>query len=1021
MKIKYKHQRFQAEAAKCVTDVFLGQPKSEGLDSFLMDQGTNRGLFEVEGFGNAPIALSRDSLCDNVRSIQMAQGLKPIEQLQGEGLTLTIEMETGTGKTYTYIKTMFELNRLYGWSKFIIVVPSIAIREGVFKSFESMAEHFATEYGKRMQYFVYDSKQLSKIDGFAQDNGIHVMVINTQAFNASLNEEKNQEGRKGDAAARIIFSRRDEFGSRRPIDILAKTNPILIIDEPQSVLGTDKKNATRKGIELFHPLFKLLYSATHRKDDIYNLVFRLDAIDAFNKKLVKKVEVRGVHQVGSTATNGYVFLDEIVISKGNPRARIGFDVKTANGTRQVLRLVDEHFNLKEQSGGLHEYDDNYVINRIDGLTGTIHFLNGLTLQEGEMVGAANEDLVRRMQIRETIKTHLERERQLFPKHIKVLSLFFIDHVENYRIYDKDGAEKGKYAQIFEEEYQRALQEFMPTFTDGEYTRFLSDYRNACENIHDGYFSVDGKGRIVESGTRKEGQNEERGFNLIMKDKERLLSQDCPVRFIFSHSALKEGWDNPNVFQICTLKDTSNEIKKRQEVGRGMRLCVNDKGERQDADVLGDAVFNTNVLTVIASESYDDFAKKLQTEIAEACDSRPVVVTATLFADVTTQTEDGKLIKVTTEQASIIHEELIKRDYIKKGNLTQKFFDEKKNGTLNFGEMNAMKSFIVKQLDKVFNPDDYKPENGNRKKEATFNPTNFQKKEWQELWKRINVRTYYQVNFDTTKLIDKAVKEINDHLNVSEIRIIVESGSMESIRDKEELEAGAAMSAAKVRTIRVSEAVGSGVKYDLIGDLVQITGLTRRTIVTILQRIEPGKFLEFKLNPEEFIIKTGRIINDCKALSLIQHIKYEKRENTFESDIFEEATLRGVLGKNAIESEKSLYDLVVVDSEGIEKSFAESLEQEDDVVVYSKLPNGFYINTPMGKYNPDWAVAFREGSVKHVYFVAETKGNDIEVSQLRGSEDAKIECARRHFATISTGEVVYSVVKTYQDLYNVVTK
>lgn len=1021
MKIKYKHQRFQAEAAKCVTDVFLGQPKSEGLDSFLMDQGTNRGLFEVEGFGNAPIALSRDSLCDNVRSIQMAQGLKPIEQLQGEGLTLTIEMETGTGKTYTYIKTMFELNRLYGWSKFIIVVPSIAIREGVFKSFESMAEHFATEYGKRMQYFVYDSKQLSKIDGFAQDNGIHVMVINTQAFNASLNEEKNQEGRKGDAAARIIFSRRDEFGSRRPIDILAKTNPILIIDEPQSVLGTDKKNATRKGIELFHPLFKLLYSATHRKDDIYNLVFRLDAIDAFNKKLVKKVEVRGVHQVGSTATNGYVFLDEIVISKGNPRARIGFDVKTANGTRQVLRLVDEHFNLKEQSGGLHEYDDNYVINRIDGLTGTIHFLNGLTLQEGEMVGAANEDLVRRMQIRETIKTHLERERQLFPKHIKVLSLFFIDHVENYRIYDKDGAEKGKYAQIFEEEYQRALQEFMPTFTDGEYTRFLSDYRNACENIHDGYFSVDGKGRIVESGTRKEGQNEERGFNLIMKDKERLLSQDCPVRFIFSHSALKEGWDNPNVFQICTLKDTFNEIKKRQEVGRGMRLCVNDKGERQDADVLGDAVFNTNVLTVIASESYDDFAKKLQTEIAEACDSRPVVVTATLFADVTTQTEDGKLIKVTTEQASIIHEELIKRDYIKKGKLTQKFFDEKKNGTLNFGEMNAMKSFIVKQLDKVFNPDDYKPENGNRKKEATFNPTNFQKKEWQELWKRINVRTYYQVNFDTTKLIDKAVKEINDHLNVSEIRIIVESGSMESIRDKEELEAGAAMSAAKVRTIRVSEAVGSGVKYDLIGDLVQITGLLRRTIVTILQRIEPGKFLEFKLNPEEFIIKTGRIINDCKALSLIQHIKYEKRENTFESDIFEEATLRGVLGKNAIESEKSLYDLVVVDSEGIEKSFAESLEQEDDVVVYSKLPNGFYINTPMGKYNPDWAVAFREGSVKHVYFVAETKGNDIEVSQLRGSEDAKIECARRHFATISTGEVVYSVVKTYQDLYNVVTK
>ena len=456
MKIKYKHQRFQAEAAKCVTDVFQGQLKSDGLSNFLVDQGKNRGFYEVEGFGNAPLVLSRESLGENVRSIQMAQGLKPIEHLEGEDLTFTIEMETGTGKTYTYIKTMYELNRRYGWSKFIIVVPSIAIREGVYKSFESMAEHFAGEYGKRIQYFIYNSKQLSKIDGFAQDNGIHVMIINTQAFNASMNEEKNKEGRGGDAAARIIFSRRDEFGSRRPIDILAKTNPIMIIDEPQSVLGSDKGNATRKGIQLFNPLFKLLYSATHRKDDVYNMVFRLDAIDAYNKKLVKKVEVKGVHQVGSTATNGYVYLDEIIITKGNPQARIGFDMKTSSGTKQVIRLVDERFNLKEQSGGLQEYDDNYIVERIDGLTGTVHFLNGLTLHEGDMSGAINEDVVRRQQIRETIKTHLERERQLFPKHIKVLSLFFIDHVDNYRLYDKESVQKGKFAEMFEEEYHKVL-------------------------------------------------------------------------------------------------------------------------------------------------------------------------------------------------------------------------------------------------------------------------------------------------------------------------------------------------------------------------------------------------------------------------------------------------------------------------------------------------------------------------------------------------------------------------------------
>ncbi len=1020
MKIRYKYQRFQAEAARCVTDVFRGQPKNDGLSNFLVDQGTKRGVFDVEGFGNAQLVLSRESLCENVRAVQMAQGLKPVEQLEGKDLTFTIEMETGTGKTYTYIKTMYELNRRYGWSKFIIVVPSIAIREGVHKSFESMAEHFAGEYGTRMQYFIYNSKQLSKIDGFAQDNGIHVMIINTQAFNASLNEDKNKEGRGGDAAARIIFSRRDEFGSRRPIDILAKTHPIMIIDEPQSVLGTDKSNATRKGIRLFHPLFMLLYSATHRKDDIYNMVFRLDAIDAYNKKLVKKVEVKGVHQIGSTATNGYVYLDEIVITRGNPQARIGFDMKTNSGTRQVMRLVNEGFDLKEQSGGLHEYEDNYVVERIDGLTGTLHFLNGLTLHEGDLTGTANEDVVRRQQIRETIKTHLERECQLFPRHIKVLSLFFIDHVDSYRLHNGNAVEKGKFAEMFEEEYRKAVQELMPTFTDSAYTRFLSDPRNACDHVHDGYFSIDKKGNNVDAKNR-EGENEERGFNLIMKDKERLLSQDCPVRFIFSHSALKEGWDNPNVFQICTLKDTANEIKKRQEVGRGMRLCVNDKGERQDADVLGDTVFDTNILTVIASESYDDFAKKLQTEIAEACDSRLMVVTPTLFTDAMAQTETGVIMKITTQQAVDIYEVLITQGYIKNGKLTQKYFDEKKNDTLDFGEENKLKSFIVKQLDKVFNPDNIKPANGRDKKEAKLNYNNFHKREWQELWKRINVRTYYNVNFDTSKLIKNAIEELDKHLNVTEIRIVVESGSMEGIRDREELEAGTAMTAAKVKTIHVTETVGGNVTYDLVGELVQITGLTRRTIVAMLQGIKPTTFHQFKLNPEEFIIKAGRIVNDSKAISLIQHIRYEKRNNTFDSNIFEEATLRGTLGKDAIESSKSLYELVVVDSQGIEKSFAESLEKEDDVVVYTKLPGGFYINTPMGKYNPDWAVAFREDSVKHVYFVAETKGNDIEVSQLRKAEEAKIECARRHFAAINTGEVVYSVVKTYQDLYNAVTK
>ena len=1022
MKLRYKHQRFQTEAALAVANAFTGQPKSDGLSDHIVDQGVNQDLFVVKGFGNKNVILAPEAVCENVRAIQTEQGLKPIEQLQqlqGVGTALTIEMETGTGKTYTYIKTMYELNARYGWTKFVVVVPSIAIREGVLKSFESMQEHFAQEYGKRTQYFVYNSKQLSKIDAFASDAGMHVMIINTQAFNASMDEEKSK-GARPDKAARIIFERRDEFGSRRPIDVLAQTHPIMIIDEPQSVLGVDKKNKTRKGIAMFKPLFTLLYSATHRKGDIYNMVYKLDAIDAYNQKLVKKIEVKGIRQIGSTATNGYVYLEEIVIGKGNPQARLSFDIKTQTGTKQVSRLVDERFNLKEQSGGLAEYDNNFIVERIDGRLGIVRFLNGLTLHEGDAVGSVNEDYIRRIQIRETIRTHLERERQLFSQHIKVLSLFFIDHVDSYRLYEGEDS-KGKFAKMFEEEYNRVLSEMLPSFTDEAYLRYLSDPRNAASKVHQGYFSMDKKGKAVESKERQ-GENEERAFDLIMKDKERLLSLNEPVRFIFSHSALKEGWDNPNVFQICTLKNSDNETKKRQEVGRGMRLCVNQKGERQDADVLGDHVFDTNILTVIASESYEDFAKKLQTEMAEACADRPTVITPNLFEDKTYTMEDGTNGKLDINQARAIYNELIRQDYVNdEGTLTARYFDDKRNGSLDFGKSNDMKDSIIAILDTVFTRSIVKPEDGRKPKLAKFQKDNFAKKEFQELWKRINRRTYYQVNFDTSDLVKKSVKAVDDLLKVTEIRIVVEGGSMENIHDKESLEAGVAMTQGNIRTIHLTEAVGKGVTYDLIGQLVSATGLTRKTIVEILKGIKPATFSMFKMNPEEFIIKTARIINDCKALAVIQCIKYEKLNDEFSTDIFTENALRGKLGVNAIESVKSLYDLVVLDSMGTEKNFAESLEHEDDVVVYTKLPRGFYINTPMGKYNPDWAVAFREGSVKHVYFIAETKGTDDLPSDLRGTENSKIECARKHFAAISEKDVIFDVVKNYQKLYDVVTK
>lgn len=1034
MQIRYKHQRFQTEAARSIANAFTGQPKSDGQSDHTIDQGKNKGLFKLAGFGNKNVVLAREAVCENVRSVQTEQGLKPVDylqDLQGVGMAFTIEMETGTGKTYTYIKTMYELNERYGWTKFVVVVPSIAIREGVLKSFESMQEHFAQEYnGKRMQYFIYNSKQLSKIDAFASDAGMHVMIINTQAFNSSFDEDSSKDKmvkgkvKKADKTARIIFDKRDEFNSRRPIDVLSQCHPIMIIDEPQSVLGVDKGNKTRKGLALFKPLFTLLYSATHRKDDIYNMMFRLDAIDAYNQKLVKKIEVKGIRQIGSTATNGYVYLEEIVISKGNPQARISYDVKTATGTKQTSKVVGEQFDLYAQSEELNEYKNNFIVERIDGVEGTVRFVNGLVLHEGDAVGAVNEDYLRRIQIRETIRTHLERERQLFGQKIKVLSLFFIDHVDSYRLYE--GPEiKGKYAKMFEEEYRNVLSELMPTFDDEAYLRYLSDPRNVAEKIHQGYFSMDKKGKAVESGN-KEGENEERAFDLIMKDKERLLSLDlkekgAQVRFIFSHSALKEGWDNPNVFQICTLKNSDNETKKRQEVGRGMRLCVNQNGERQDADVLGDHVFDTNILTVIASESYDDFAKKLQTEMAEACADRPIIITPNLFEGKAYTKADGTNGRFDLAQARDIYDELVCQKYVKKGELTAKYYEDKRNGTLDFEELNDMKDGIIAALDTVFNPSSVKPEDARKPKTANFQQENFDKKEFQNLWKRINQRTYYQVNFDTSDLVEKSIKALDDNLKVTEIRIVVEGFSLDNVRDKESLEAGVAMTQGNARTIHVTEAIGKGVTYDLIGKLVTATGLTRKTIVEILKGIKPATFHLFKMNPEEFIIKAGLIINDCKALAVIQCIKYEKLNDKFATDIFTENMLRGKLGINAIESTKSLYDLVVLDSMGTEKNFAESLEHEDDVVVYTKLPNGFYINTPMGKYNPDWAVAFKEGSVKHVYFVAESKGNDLQGSQLRGSEESKIECARRHFKAISDNGYIYDVAKDYKSLYDIVTK
>lgn len=1021
MKLKFKHQSFQRDAARAVTDIFIGQRFSDGFtyqsttatDHFGYSQKIN----DAGICRNEPLMLEDSSLVDNIRAIQMQQDLEPINDIvhKNEGLNFTIEMETGTGKTYTYIKTMYELNKLYSWSKFVIVVPSIAIREGVLKSLDIMQDHFAEQYGKRLVYFVYNSTNLAPINSFALDPSLQVMVINTQAFNARGKD------------ARRFTSKLESFGFRRPIDVMAATNPIMIIDEPQSVLGVDRNNVTRQKLKEFKPLFSLLYSATHRQDDLYNQVFRIDAIDALNRRLVKKIEVLGVKQEGTTATNGFVYLQEIIISKGAPQARITFDVKASNGLKQVSKVVGEGFNLYENSGELTEYRDRFIVTSIDGVTGTIQFLNGVRVAEGQMVGASNEDYIRRTQIRETIRVHLERERSLYGKGIKVLSLFFIDQVEKYRIYESGGGTRnGKYAEMFEQEYINIMHEMQPTFGDEAYLQYLSSID--ASRTHQGYFSRDRHGHMINPKIERgaSDSSDVDAYNLIMKDKERLLSFDEPTRFIFSHSALKEGWDNPNVFQICTLKNSDNVTKKRQEVGRGMRLCVDRNGERQDEELLGaTGVFDTNILTVIASESYEQFAKALQDELASAISTRPIIVTANLFTGKTIVfASTGEERTLSTTQAVEVHEELVANGYVRKGKLTEKYFEDKKNDTLDLGDYNDAKASIVAVLDKVFNPDLLKPQNARHTREAKFDEEKFNKKEFQEFWKRINTRSFYTVDFETEELVKNAIDGIDKYLNVTEIRIIVGTGTLENIRDKEELQTGASMNAGKVRTIRVNEAVGNNVKYDLLGKLVESTGLTRKVIAEILSGIKPEKFLQFRLNPEEFIIKVGNIINEAKAIAVIKHIEYKKLSETYSSDIFTENTIRGKLGVNAIESAKSLYDLVVVDSVGTEKPFAENLEAHDEVVVYTKLPRGFYINTPMGHYNPDWAVVFREGSVKHVYFIAETKGassHQLKSANLRGTEASKIECARRHFASISDSSIKYDVVTSYGELYDIVTK
>jgi type III restriction enzyme len=1014
MKLQFKHQSFQEEAARAVCDVFKGQkPHSP---TYMIDPG--RGDMDQQmsldlttdstGYSNAPIAISENTVLTNIQAIQQHGGIKPSDLLEKSDsclFNLTIEMETGVGKTYTYIKTMYELNKRYGWSKFIVVVPSVAIREGVYKSFQITEEHFSNDYdGKKIRFFIYNSARLDEINRFASDSMINVMIINSQAFNATGKD------------ARRIDLKLDEFNSRKPIDVLAKTNPILIIDEPQSVEG--KK--TKEGLKKFKPLITLRYSATHKSDSVYNMIYRLDALDAYNKRLVKRIAVKGIKEIGSTATNGYVYLQSVNLSKDKPpTATIALDVKGTNSIHyKKTRVVSKGDDLYAKSEGLEGYGDGYTVKDIDGRDlPSVEFLNGKKLFVGDVIGSVNDEQKHRIQIRETILSHIERERQLFRKGIKVLSLFFIDEVAKYRQYDDSGnAQRGEYAKVFEEEYENIKESMqLELFDSAEYLAYLKNIK--VGRTHDGYFSIDKKsGRITDGKlSKKEDVSDDTdAYDRIIKNKEDLLNlnNDPQVRFIFSHSALREGWDNPNVFQICILKEGKSNVRRRQEVGRGLRLSVNQSGERMDENLLGhDGVHNVNVLTVIASESYDDFVRGLQSDIAEAVADRPVKVDYKLIMD---KFNDEKI-------AYVVHESLIKNEYVAGGKLTEKYYEDRNSGTIIVPEeIKGRVAEVIAVLDSVYDPDANKPENARKSiLETKLNKKNFEK--FQELWSRINSKSYYIVKFDDNELVEKSIKTLNAELYIwKDPSFVVEEGEQtRDIESKEQIETGGAFVRKKAYRSHTLMMPSSSVRYDLVGKIVEETGLTRKAVVDILVGLEKDIFDKFRYNPEEFILRAAKLINEQKATVIIEHITYNKVEDRFEEKIFTEPDLKkGCLGVNAMAAERHLYDHVIYDS-NIERKFAEDLEaHKQDVKVYVKLPRGFYIRTPVGKYTPDWAIAFNEGKVKHIYFVAETKG-DMSTMELRKIEESKIECTRKHFRAISGDNVVYDVVDTYDRLWELV--
>lgn len=981
MKLHFdEHLDYQKQAISSIVDLFKGQTSTQS--NFTVSVGKGQvGIYDSEnGIGNM-LELGEDEMLKNLQDIQVRNGLPQSKDIRTGKYDFDIDMETGTGKTYVYLRTILEMNEKYGFTKFIIVVPSLAIKEGVYKSLEITKDHFKRVYQNTIyNYFVYDSSKLEQVRSFAVSDNIEIMVINIDAFRKSFTDPEKEN------KANIIHRPNDKLNGMKPIELIQETMPFVIIDEPQSVVGTAK---AKEAIKSLNPLCTFRYSATHVERN--NLVYKLDAVDSYDLELVKQIEVAGF-ATKDYHNDAYMKLISVSNKKSAISARVELDTRNKKGVVSRKKVtIKAGDDLYSKSGGRDVYE-GYIVDEIYCETEN-EYVSFSTKEEilriGNAIGDVDDLAIKEQQIRKTIEEHLDKELVLNHQGIKVLSLFFIDKVANYRYYDKDGnPQKGIYAELFEKHYLDLIKK--PKY----HTLFKDvDVETEVGYVHNGYFSVDRKGTLKDtSGTTLADED---AYSLIMKDKERLLSFDTKLRFIFSHSALREGWDNPNVFQICTLNETRSEVKKRQEIGRGLRLCVNQDGERQQG-------FAINTLTVMANQSYEDFAAELQKEYEQDDGIKFGIIESHSFANIPIKKPNGDVEHLGQAASDLIYKHFKEKGYIDPNGKVQEALKVAiKKGTVDVpSEYEAIKPAIITLARKVSSSINIK--NNSDKQKVELNKQVYLDPEFKELWDRIKYQTTYSVDFSSEKLIEECCNEMQRSLSVSSAQLIYTKAGFD-------IHAGGIVTEESDRYAVSLDSHKENIP-DIIAYLQNQTNLTRKTIVEILIR---SKTLDlFKKNPQRYMEQVSSIISSKMRLLIVDGIKYTKigDDKYYAQELFENKELTGYLSKNMIASKKSVYEYVIYDS-GNEETFATSFENNKSVKLYAKLPNWFKIPTPLGSYNPDWAVLIERDGVDKLYFVLETKG-DIMFDALRPTEDAKIQCGIKHFEALGN-DVIFEKADNFE--------